>query len=418
MYADNEQDFHTTDSFKIESGLHSEQVYIDEFRFNIKFHHSFWQQAMDTSTTFKVSEVKVERVTNLNIPNSVADCKECPSICSQIRAYDRNHCAKVFMETQFSQRVRASRNNGFFRTVIDCSTKHHNLIIRPDDIWTAILTQFSFYIHKNAEEFHSQFFNFDGKKELVVEVDGSISYAPCAIFETIMRERIDETLVDKTMKDWILPNFTTTTSNDIISSGTILWAVTKKYVDFAVCGKECGIPYVNLEGTIADWENILNRLEKLKNYKLANWYDMLKPILEEFVAAKKNEANVEFWKRICYSSSGYGPSHISGWLTAFAVFNEDGRDCVNLAARRFPSTCYDLGAWPVVEIDCIPSGIVTVDVKIVEQRKEHASVMFAGHVGYEVLEDDFTLRPKIGWGIALKLIAEDVEKLHETARGK
>lgn len=104
--------------------------------------------------------------------------------------------------------------------------------------------------------------------------------------------------------------------------------------------------------------------------------------------------------------------------TAFAVFNEDGRDCVNLASRQFPPICDDLREWPVVEIDCIPSGIVTVDVKIVERSKEYASVVFAGHVGYEVLEDDFTLRPKIGWGIASKLIAEDVEKLHETAQGK
>lgn len=373
-----------------------------------------------SSITFKVSDKKVECVKNSN--ENVAASET--SICSQLISYNHNHCTEVLMETQFSSGIRGSRNNGFVQTVIDCYNNHHNLVIRPDDIWTAILTQFSFYINKNAEEFRSQFVDFEGKKELVVEIVGTLRAAPYDAFVTKMTEKIDENLVDKTVKDWILPNFTTTTTNDIISCGTIFMGVTKKYFEFA-CMLLCGIPYVTLEGTVADWENILSRLEKLKSYKLDSWYDMLRPILEEFIAAKKNNVNIEFWNRICHHlSGGSGPSYISGWLTAFAIFDEEGNyTCSKSASPMIMMLMSDDSddsedPWPLVDVDKIPSGCVSVDVKIVDENEEFQSLMFAGHVGYEVLSDNCTLKPQIGWGIALKRTDKEVNELHETYRGE
>lgn len=367
-----------------------------------------------SSTTFRVSTKEVECVKN-SIEN-VATSKT--SICSQLLAYNSNHCTEVLIETSFSPRVRASRINGFVKTVIECYNHHHNLVIRPDDIWVAILTQFSFYINKNAEEFRRQFVNFDGKKELVVEIVGTLRAAPYDLFVTKMTDKIDENLVDKTVKDWILPNFTTTTKNDIISCGTIFMAVTKKYFDFK-CDLGCGIPYVTLEGTVADWEDILNRLEKLKSYKLEKWYDLLKPILQEFVAAKRNNANIEFWNRICHHlGGGSGPSYISGWLTAFAVFDEDGNWACNKSSGGRFVRGNENEPWPLNDIDKIPSGAVNVDVKITDVNGEYKSLMFAGHVGYETLNDNCTLKPQIGWGIALKMTDEDVTKFHKTCRGK
>lgn len=65
----------------------------------------------------------------------------------------------------------------------------------------------------------------------------------------------------------------------------------------------------------------------------------------------------------------------------------------------------------------IPFGVIDMDVKIIEidgaDTKEYDSIMFAGHVGYEVLEDDCTLKPQIGWGIALKSSDNEIEKHHE-----
>ncbi len=245
-----------------------------------------------SSTTFNVFEgIKAEKVRTSS--------GKMQSICSQLRAYEKNECTEVIMETEFSSRTRASRVNGLIQTVIDCYNRHHNLVIRPDDIWMAILTQFSFYINKNAEEFRNQFVAFEGKKELQVKIPGTLRTAPFDVFVNEMTGKINENLVDETVKDWILPNFSTTTTNDIVSCGIVFMATTKKYFEYKALCICCGIPYVTLEGTVGDWENILNRLEKLKSFKLDNWYSMLRPILEEFVAAKNNKPNIDFWTRIC-----------------------------------------------------------------------------------------------------------------------
>ncbi|KAG6371849.1 hypothetical protein JVT61DRAFT_8846 [Boletus reticuloceps] len=43
------------------------------------------------------------------------------------------------------------QRNGFVHIVIEAYNRHRTLIIRPDDVWLAILTQFCFFINGNAE---------------------------------------------------------------------------------------------------------------------------------------------------------------------------------------------------------------------------------------------------------------------------
>lgn len=61
--------------------------------------------------------------------------------------------------------------NGFVNAAIRAYSGHHHLRIRPDDVWLAILTQFSSYINAHAEELRGSFVAHKGKKELVVEYD-------------------------------------------------------------------------------------------------------------------------------------------------------------------------------------------------------------------------------------------------------
>lgn len=362
-------------------------------------------QSTSFPTTFKVAAKNPEQVRRCE-----EDGEPNTSVFSKLKHYGSEHCTEILMETPFPSTVQPTSENGFVHTVIDCYNHHHNLVIRPDDVWMAIVTQFSFYINKNAEEFRNKFVDFEGQKTLSVNINGTLRSAPYDLFVTKMTEKIDENLVDKTVKDWIIPNFSTTTSNDIVSCGIVFMATTKKYFKYECC-LLCGIPNITLEGTVADWKSILVRLKKLKEYNLGTWYDMLKPILKEFVAAKKKKPNTKFWNRICdHYGGGSGPSYISGWLTAFAVFDEDGNwtnvSNVHPFIVRKENSKYK--RWLVIEIDKIPSGIVKVDVKIVDNDDEYQSVMFAGHVGYKVLDDNCTFQPQIGWALALKSSAEEV----------
>ena len=58
----------------------------------------------------------------------------------------------------------------------------------------------------------------------------------------------------------------------------------------------CGIPYILLEGSLNDWENILNKLKFLSKYDF-DTNNMEKDIIE-IINTKKGKINLEFWSKI------------------------------------------------------------------------------------------------------------------------
>ncbi|KAI9457708.1 hypothetical protein HD554DRAFT_1983611, partial [Boletus coccyginus] len=56
------------------------------------------------------------------------------------------------------------QSNGFVHTVVEAYNRHRTLIVRPDNVWLAILTQFSFFVNGNAEALRSVFVAHKGKK--------------------------------------------------------------------------------------------------------------------------------------------------------------------------------------------------------------------------------------------------------------
>jgi hypothetical protein len=116
--------------------------------------------------------------------------------------------------------------------------------------------------------------------------------------------------------------------------------------------------------------------------------------LEEFIKAKRGEADKEFWKRIChYEGGGSGPSYLSGWISVFCLFDKDGK-----LQGKFD----DDKEWPRVDTDDIPTGIVEVDVTVDDHGKEYKTVMLAGSMGIEIGGEGYSLQPKSGWVIAIK----------------
>ena len=90
----------------------------------------------------------------------------------------------------------------------------------------------------------------------------------------------------------------------------------------------CGIPSVTLEGEKADWEKLYKRLDRLP--ELGNqpeqWTVMLRPILRRFVDAFDGNPDVTFWEHVVdRKRRGCGTEGLSGWITAFCVWNLDGK---------------------------------------------------------------------------------------------
>jgi hypothetical protein len=221
------------------------------------------------------------------------------------------------------------KTNGFVQTVVEAYNNHRCLIIRPDDVWAAILVQLSFYINAHGEELRSAFVSHEGKKMLTVISPNTLDSTDFGDMAVAMTDEIMKNVNDPALREWILPQFTTTTPTDTVVFSALMMETMKTYFSYT-CKFACGLPRVTLEGEKSDWEAILERLERLKEYGLQTiaWYHLLKPVISNFVRAfedPEGAENLDFWNRVCSPQHrGSGVSYLAGWVTAFCAFQENG----------------------------------------------------------------------------------------------
>lgn len=314
--------------------------------------------------------------------------------------------------SEFNDSIAWTRTAGFVESVFYGYQQHHNVIIRPDDIWTAIITQFSFYVNANAESLRHAFVNFEGKQDLVVKFRARIDEVPPPKFIKKIVKLINQN-IDPDVAKWILPNFTTTTINDKLTAGVAMMSTLQNYFDYEFWGIICGIPEATILGTVEDWENIRDRVRNLTHFELPQknvmeqWSNMLVKIIDNFVSVKKgNPPDEVFWKqaiRVDYKlidlvCAKINETYINGWLTAFTAFTLGGRwrgeDFVNQNMTSWP--------WLKVRTDKITPGLVQVPIKIhdeyaEEYERDYHGAILAGHMGYSVKRDEKTLQPLTGW---------------------
>jgi hypothetical protein len=307
--------------------------------------------------------------------------------------------------------------NGFVNGVIRAFQQHIHLTIRPDDVWLAILIQFSFYVNKHAEALRKQFVEHDGQVKLTVST--STPFFECDIgdlaekFVPLMQEKLS----DPDVRDWLLPVFSTTTTTDLAVSSMVMMATMKEYFKFQML-IGCGFPSVTLLGEAGDWQMILERLEKFAQYgaEPAVWSKLLTPVIKRFIATFYMPDSTElkdFWMRAVYSigapgSGREGPPY-NGWLTAFMFWDSHGH-------HRESSWTVDANQLPPLELDGerfslipyhragVPSGVVEVPVLVdaLDLGLRFQTTLVAGTMGVTVRDgpqgDPATMvQPCSGW---------------------
>lgn len=318
-----------------------------------------------------------------------AEFKECQEILQS--SFDFN-----------SEHALHSSSNGFVRGVVKAYNDHQHLLIRPEDVWFAILTQLTIYINQHAEELRGTFVAHSGKKDLKVTKFGSrhsVDHGPMA---EEMASLLEKNVIDPELRKWVIPAFTTTSKTDEVVASILMMGAFKNYFTYNFAYILCGIPSVTLLGEKADWEEISRRLEKLQTFgkETTQWHHLLKPILSRFVKTFDTPDSPEisnFWRRIVNFRGGSGIPEISGWLTAFCLWNEDGRQLYKLAPadgdhshefadrrRTFieeMGLCLDGQKYGTVNMDDIPRGYATVPIQCDEDGIKFDGVMVAGSVG-------------------------------------
>jgi len=314
--------------------------------------------------------------------------------------------------------------NGLVDGITRAFQQDLHLVLRPDDIWLSILTQFSMFVNGNSEHLRTQFVAHEGKKELTIDARphqmGDIDMGK---FAQAMTQLIQENVVDPHLRELIIPNFSTTTDDDKSVAAIAMMGTLKSYFDYNLpCG--CGFPSVTLQGEKSDWEEILLKVQRLANYgpQTTEWTRLLIPVIKYMIAsfAQPTSPNIKsFWIRACHAAGAGGSGGVrtlSGWITAFCFFGVTGQrtseytdeDLIKYGGRvsiaeRKRLVLGDI-VYPVIDHWSIPKGIVTVPVTVQDYATglEHKTTMVAGSVGMmlstgESGGDLNKVQPRSGW---------------------
>jgi hypothetical protein len=331
-----------------------------------------------------------------------------------------------------------ARRNGFVDGAIEAYNNHQNLEIRPDDIWLGILLQLNIYVNKHAEELRDMFVDHQGQKHLeILDIDDIKGDALWGVdwgkFSYKMSKMIAESIKDPSLREWILPQFTTTTKVDQAVASIMMMSTLQKYFTYG-CAISCGLPSVTLLGQKSDWEKLVTKAERIVTFgdEPKIWYGLLKPVLSGFIAsfdAPDAEDTKDFWQKIAhYSGGGSGPTYLSvgkpqmshvvlaikltshqGWITAFCFWGTDGA-CfydpkrnpgpnkeMDSMGEPTPVLQLDLARYHRIETDEVPPGWASVPVEL---KYDNGNIipctMVAGSVGIRMRSSGKELHERLG----------------------
>ncbi|KAJ7286452.1 hypothetical protein C8J57DRAFT_1461548 [Mycena rebaudengoi] len=135
--------------------------------------------------------------------------------------------------------------------------------------WPSWASFGNFFVNANAGVLRANFVAHEGKKELGIVAEGGRHSLDFGEMSRQMVDLMEKNLTDLTLREWALPNFTTTTINDITVSAIVMMATLKAYFNF-VWEK-------------SDWQKVAH-----------------------------------------YDWGGSGSRYYSGWIGAFCVFSKKG----------------------------------------------------------------------------------------------
>lgn len=317
---------------------------------------------------------------------------------------------EYFPEVQEGGQFVPCANNGLMETVYLSYAQHRPLALSPDAIWAAICQGASIHINEHFEDLESTIFTANKPDKIVVRnddlVDGGENWAD------LVQSFSDSTrvYVQDDYYSFFVPDFSTT--NDFhrtASQITMLEGFSKAFTYVGESG--CGIPYITLRGEKSDWQWIHNHLSQLEKIGMRRWARELRPVIQEFINSyDEGKLNLEFWQDIFKNSTGYGPTHISGWIIKFFPYIvETGEATLNETTNEFVSEEH-FAPNPYIEkydyllstltTDKFPSGISKIDV-IWNNFFEGVTLKKRLHSGFFAIKqyDDLSLEPFISWSL-------------------
>jgi len=355
--------------------------------------------------------------------------------------------------------------NGFIETVVRAWQQNLHLTIRPEDVWLSIITQIRLYLDdppvelgKSASAEKPVLTEKAGSTENPVSTESPVSTAffgsgsldkafKCALnadpgdgTDSSFHQRMVSMLTNHlTQKNrWILPSFTTTSNDDVITAAVAALGhpqTYKAYRPFSgerVQHADHGFAAVTLLGDRKDWVQIWRDIKQyiLRDNGMTSWAKLLCPIATQFINSfdhPDSDEVIDFWTMAVYfDGSGHeDPQTLSGWITAFCYWSNphfctDNEEIVSYADVNSQADAVVLcqeglyyqrhrlwmsrQLYPLVSCDekdqnHIPSTIGLIKIGIADSNcsKNYEATMVAGHFGMSVDKKGSVAQPAPGW---------------------
>lgn len=292
-----------------------------------------------------------------------------------------------------------------FHAVSYAFNVHCPLVLTPDAVWLTILTGLTHHIDTDPEKMRHHFVNFEGKKTLTVYVAApSIRACSGAIWQTGIQgfsSQLRENLNPK-RHDLIVSSFSTTSETDRLASEVVLMGAMKHWFDYKMM-LMCGLSRVTIEGTPADWANIMDRVNALAEFDLGWWTTPLLPVLQHIKAASEGRPDLDFWKRayLEHRVGSGGDFRVSGWINVFYPYVAGS---VRGTMQRNPFVAWDTfkdAYHEGTDPDDFPFGLSAVPVQVNDHGTEYDCEFYGGLVGVEMNRPERQVKPVSGYSIQL-----------------
>ena len=292
-----------------------------------------------------------------------------------------------------------------WNALVEAYADHRPLMLSPDVVWEHICLTFSEYVNNHAEEMRPFLVDHQGVKDLVIKTDLSVDptldilHRKDANWKEVIR-LFSQKIAQNTKSDLaetITADFSTTGLNERVASQITLMDAVKQYFRYIDFAASCGIPYIQLKGTPADWQKLLEKTQALEKYNMGWWTKELMPILQEFVDAANGTPSRKFWKDIVMEDrpdrlrgggcSGEPPTEFDGWM--LKLFPDTKNKTFRKTAKRTESLGPEMSHVGFKYVVYDPITFKTLEGADIE--------LFAGFVGVDVDDETGMLSPKIGW---------------------
>ena len=279
---------------------------------------------------------------------------------------------------------------GFLNTILVCYNNHWILKTTPEDWWSIIVGTVATAVDQKSElpSIRKFFVSHEGKKEIRIIVQTFTDLDYSWLF-TQFAEQIAANIRHPEYVTLIEADFTTTSPQQLITSQIMVMASVKKYFDY-VAATRCGIPGVEMSGSVEDWEKLVTKFEGLRklldpiveDLELPVWFSKTKMILDKLLETYNGVPDKEWWSHILSHNIGNGSGQRYWWTGWMAEFLRPDTDR--------PAD--------------FPSGVVSVPVMLEDLPDKDTGILVAGTAGFTIEESAYN-RPSVkaehGWGLLL-----------------